>query len=222
MVRSQRSSGRDLGWAPAVRRLDGADAPACDRRRAAPRRGTPRSGPRHRCGPSLPRWPVPLVPRSCDVFGAGRRERRRGRRLHDDIERCNRTRGDRGHMEGSRVGHRHDVVARREHVRPRGGPVDAMPCSLNRWIISRTQSSEVCTRFAIAGTVLPDEEATTTIAQRHRTIDFSERPPPRRPICCNWRPSRSESRLTFTGFDMSRSKQARGTKWWTRPANVRS
>jgi len=37
----------------------------------------------------------------------------------------------------------------------------------------------------MAGTVLPDDEAITTIARRHRTIDFSDRPPPRRTICCN-------------------------------------
>src|SRR3954469_14853693 len=41
-----------------------------------------------------------------------------------------------------------------------------MPSSLNRWITSRTVSSSAATSRAIAGTVLPLAEASTTIARR--------------------------------------------------------
>lgn len=46
--------------------------------------------------------------------------------------------------------------------------------TLNRWIISRTRSSEVDTSRAITGTVFPPADACTTSARRHFTIDLSE------------------------------------------------
>jgi hypothetical protein len=37
----------------------------------------------------------------------------------------------------------------------------------------------------MAGTEFPDADAITTMARRHRTIDFWDFPPPRRTICCS-------------------------------------
>ncbi len=53
-----------------------------------------------------------------------------------------------------------------------------MPISLNRWMTCRTVSSSACTSRAIAGTVFPPAEASTTMARRNRTGE----PVPRRVI----------------------------------------
>jgi hypothetical protein len=44
---------------------------------------------------------------------------------------------------------------------------------LNRWIIARTRSGQVCTSRAITATSLPPAEA-DTIARRHFTIERSD------------------------------------------------
>jgi hypothetical protein len=56
-----------------------------------------------------------------------------------------------------------------------------MPISLNRWITWRTESSSAWTNRAIAGTVFPPAEASTTIARRTRTTE----PVPRRTRRCS-------------------------------------
>ncbi len=83
------------------------------------------------------------------------------------------------------------VVIRRGRPPAHLGSKDAMPISLNRWITSRTRSGEVCTNRAMASTLLPPAEASTTIDRRHFTIDLSVSPPPRRTIRWSWRPSSS-------------------------------
>ncbi len=67
------------------------------------------------------------------------------------------------------------VVIRRGRPPAHRGSNDAIPISLNRWIISLTRSSEVATSLAITPTVFPPAEACTTTARRHFTIDLSLR-----------------------------------------------
>ena len=88
------------------------------------------------------------------------------------------------------------VVIRRGRSPAHLGSRLAIPISLRRWIISRTRSGEVCTSRAIASTLLPPAEASTTMERRHLTIDLSVLPPPRRTIRCSWRPSSSLRRRT--------------------------
>ena len=87
------------------------------------------------------------------------------------------------------------VVMRRGRPPAHLASEEAIPISLNRWIISRTRSGEVCTSRAIAST-LPPAEASTTIDRRHFTTDLSDLPPPRRTIRWSWRPSSSLTRRT--------------------------
>ena len=74
------------------------------------------------------------------------------------------------------------VVVRRGRPPAHVGSKEAMPIWLNRWIISRTRSGVVWTNRAMASTLLPPAEASTTIDRRHFTIDLSVLPPPRRTI----------------------------------------
>lgn len=101
------------------------------------------------------------------------------------------------------------------------GSNDRIPNSLNRWIISRTRSGLVATNRAITATSLPPADASTTIARRHFTIDFSVRPPPRRTIRWNCRPSSSRNRRTRTRSAIPTPCATRNPKWWTRPPHVR-
>ena len=74
------------------------------------------------------------------------------------------------------------VVIRRGRPPAQRGSSEAIPNSLNRWIISRTRSCDVAADRAIAGTVLPPADANTTNARRQRTTDPPELPLPRRTI----------------------------------------
>ena len=75
------------------------------------------------------------------------------------------------------------------------GSSAARPLALNRWITSRTGPSSAATSRAIAGTSVPDADATMIIARRTRTDPCF----PRRTICSSRRPSSSVSRRARTG-----------------------
>src|SRR5579862_514130 len=114
------------------------------------------------------------------------------------------------------------VVIRRGRPPAHAGSNEAIPNSLNRWIISRTRSGEVWTIRAITATSLPPAAASTTRARRHFTTELSLLPLPRRTIRCSSRPSASVSLRTRTGLDMSKVCATPGHKWWTRGIVVRA
>src|SRR3954465_7231475 len=90
------------------------------------------------------------------------------------------------------------ALIRRGRPPAQRGSSALIPSSLNRWITSRTVSSSAATRPAIAGTVLPPAEASTTIARRWRIPLLAAFGSPRRTIRSSRCPSSSERRLAFT------------------------